>query len=128
MFIRSGKTASARRHVPIHHKLVPIIEARQGSEFLFPELNGSGKALVKRYTRFLDEVYPERREKGKQALKTFHSYRHFAISNMIRNGTQPHTVAEIVGHSLAKAGQTLSTYWHGDADGTLRKAIETIQL
>lgn len=104
MHVRKGKTKAAERRVPVHSKLRALVEQRlrESSEFVFPGLHGLGKNLSKQFTRFLDDIFPDRREVGQQADKTFHSYRHFGTHQMIRTGVAPHVVKQIVGHSQGK--------------------------
>jgi integrase len=97
MIVQSGKTESARRRVPVHSQLRNIVEERRAcsNDLLFPEFHGLGKNVTKHFGRFLDRIYPERRV-GRQATKTFHSYRHWTNSELLREAVPPHVVQQIM--------------------------------
>lgn len=115
--IQKGKTADARRLVPIHPKLVEMGFVdyakhlqEQGEEFLFPHLtegaNGKGKNAGRQFSDWLDEVgITDKR-------KVFHSFRHTAITRLHATGANPAHVMQITGHSSETQGVHFQTYTH----------------
>lgn len=115
--IQKGKTADARRLVPIHPQLVEmgfVDYAKHlqelGEEFLFPHLtegaNGKGKNAGRQFSDWLDEVgITDKR-------KVFHSFRHTAITRLHATGANPAHVMQITGHSSETQGVHFQTYTH----------------
>ena len=115
--IQKGKTADARRLVPIHPQLVEmgfVAYAKhlqeQGEEFLFPHLtegaNGKGKNAGRQFSDWLDEVGISDKR------KVFHSFRHTAITRLHATGANPAHVMQITGHSSETQGVHFQTYTH----------------
>jgi integrase len=127
---RGGKSASAERTIPWHPQLKTLVaqrlEGKDPDEFLFHEFKGSGKSVSKLFTRFRDKVFPDLRVKGEQSPKTFHSFRHYWITERIRAGCPPHLVRACAGHK--QQGITLGVYFHGITEEQAREIVEAVQL
>lgn len=115
--IQKGKTADARRLVPIHPMLINLGFVdyakhlqESGEEFLFPHLtegaNGKGKNAGRQFSDWLDEVgITDKR-------KVFHSFRHTTITRLHATGANPAHVMQITGHSSETQGVHFQTYTH----------------
>ena len=134
--IRDGKTASARREVPLHAFVVPIIRARvaalptnnpQPSDPLFPELPPGGKDRKRshkassRFTTFRRSVL------GEDDTVDFHSLRRTFLAATGRayaagsSACNPIVEASLVGH---QAPTLASSVYAGPTDMvTRRKAV-----
>jgi integrase len=135
--IQKGKTADARRLVPVHPKLVElgfINYAKHlqetGEEFLFPHLtegaNGKGKNAGRQFSDWLDEVgITDKR-------KVFHSFRHTAITRLHATGANPAHVMQITGHSSETQGVHFHTYTHDVGlkalSDTLKKLVYPLEF
>lgn len=126
--IQKGKTADARRLVPVHPKLVELgfIDYAKHlqeleEEFLFPHLtegaNGKGKNAGRQFSDWLDEVGISDKR------KVFHSFRHTAITRLHATGANPAHVMQITGHSSETQGVHFQTYTH---DVGLQALAETL--
>jgi integrase len=116
--IEGGKTADARRVVPIHPQLqamgfMAYAEHVKGigQEYLFPYLldgaNGRGKNAGRQFATLLDK-------RGfKDDRKVFHSFRHSVITRLHSTSANAAHVMQITGHR-GEAGQTVhfGTYTH----------------
>lgn len=117
-YIRKGKTASAKRTVPVCNALIPIVEERLS--FLDPEalLFGlDGKKASREFSRF------KTAEISKDKSKRFHSFRVHMSTAFDRAGIRERTAAFIVGH---KGGETMTYGYYAKADELhrLKEAIE----
>lgn len=116
--IEGGKTADARRVVPIHPQLKALgfmdyAEQVQsmGVEHLFPYLidgaNGRGKNAGRQFSILLDK-------RGiKDDRKVFHSFRHTVITRLHATGANIAHVMQMTGHrGEATQGVHFQTYTH----------------
>lgn len=116
--IEGGKTADARRLIPVHPTLQALgfMDYAQhvkgmGYKFLFPHLvdgaNGRGKNAGLQFSKLLDK-------RGiKDDRKVFHSFRHSVITRLHATGANIAHVMQLTGHR-GEAGQTVhfGTYTH----------------
>jgi integrase len=133
--VQRGKTAAARRRVPVHCELAALVGRRlQGKAldaFLFHELQSRnpertdpiGK-LFARYRRSLGI----QEGTGRRSLVTFHSFRRWFITRAVNAGQPPHIVSLVVGHKEGRKGMTLGRYWQGAEDDALRACVEAVKL
>lgn len=130
--VRAGKTAAARRLVPIHSLLRPLLERRlkgkaEPTQYLIEELNGSGPdqkrntAFTKAFTRWNRQVVGIT-DKG----AVYHSFRMTFIGMLERGGVPLTTVERMVGHKP----QSLSfgTYSGGLELEQLQQSLENIAI
>jgi integrase len=132
IWIRRGKTEAAKRIIPVHPSIWPIVtrrtEAAQGGA-LFPELPPQGPDekrswyTSKRFTEF------RRRVLGEDDSVDFHSLRRaFATYLDHAQGhtlaVHPGVIAELMGHE--KGTLALSVYSGGHRIEHLRKAIDAL--
>jgi integrase len=116
--IESGKTADARRVVPVHPQLkalgfmdYALQVQRMGVENLFPHLvdgsNGRGKNAGRQFGLLLDK-------RGiKDDRKVFHSFRHTVITRLHTTGANVAHVMQITGHRGENTqGVHFQTYTH----------------
>jgi integrase len=133
VMLRGTKTASARRDVPIHPDLLPIMHRRAteaGPEgYLVGELNtppegsawGRGQPITKEFGRLRKRLGIDEREPGaRQANVDLHSLRRFAIASMRdalnggATGYSMRTVAQIVGHDVGDLGLSMTSMYAGE--------------
>lgn len=118
--LHGTKTKAARRAVPIHSKIMPLIERRAGGEFLCRTEDGAQLD----YHRFLYKQWrPGLKTLGFEGL-TPHSCRHTAISLMTDAGVDDRLIKKIVGHS---SGDITGHYTHAYIE-SLVKAIEAVEV
>ena len=116
--IEGGKTADARRLVPVHPQLQALGFMRyaeqvksMGQEYLFPHTvdgaNGRGKNAGRQFTILMEK------RSIKDDRKVFHSFRHTVITRLHATGANTAHVMQITGHR-GEAGQTVhfGTYTH----------------
>lgn len=125
------KNKSARRHVPIHDKLIEIGLMRyvsrlraQGHERLFPALklteDGYGKMPSRWFGRF-----KERCGIMEKHTKVYHSFGHTFISSLLNDDVPETAIAPIVGHEGKLV--TSRVYWN-ERDPVKRKpTVEKFQ-
>ncbi len=116
--IEGGKTADARRVVPVHSQLegLGFMQYAQhlqsmGQELLFPYLNdganGRGKNAGRQFAKLLDK------RQIKDERKVFHSFRHTLITRLHATGANPAHVMQITGHRGETAQSVhFQTYTH----------------
>ena len=133
--LQRGKTAAARRRVPIHSGLVDIVTRRSrgkpATTYLFHELVSQnaertdpiGKAFM-RYRRSLGIQDGA----GRRSLVNFHSLRRWFVTRAINAGQPAHIVSLVVGHKEGRKGMTLGRYWDGADDPILRDCVEAVKL
>jgi integrase len=134
-FVRKGKTAAARRFIPIHSDLAAIVARRlrgkASGAFLMHEAertdHGRSAPFSKRFRRYrlaLD-VTDKANEDDRQDRINFHSFRHWFITQARRHTDQA-VVARIVGH----AQQTITDgrYNHGPGEDIERACVEAVKL
>lgn len=111
--IRKSKTASGVRIIPIHHRILPVLER------LYRDAS----------TRLFDVSYPRFRTQFKKLMKsincthTTHDCRHTVASLLDRYGANPNAVRSILGHKTGDI--TIKVYTH-KAVRELRKTIELL--
>ncbi len=128
--IEGGKTADARRLLPVHPQLVAMdfMEYAKhvqsmGVEFLFPYLvdgaNGRGKNAGRQFANWLEKL------KIIDSRKVFHSFRHTVTTRLHATGANPAHVMQITGHK-GEMGQTVhfGTYTH---DVGLKALADTLE-
>ncbi len=127
------KTASSRRKVPLHSRLVElglleyIKELKQdGKKRLFPELNKTKSG--NKYSRNASRWFGRYRKKHGvvHTKKTFHSFRHTAANHLKQNGVQKEHIAAILGHK----DQSITTGLYGEpyTPTALKPIIEMLQF
>ena len=132
LFIKEGKTAAARRKVPIHSELIRLgfldyVKGRgsRPDTRLFPGI-GSGDAeatasFSKWWGRYARKVIPDRK-------KTFHSFRH-TVKRALRNAGVDRTLRDaVMGHETSDVAENygLDEDGAGYALPALAEAIERI--
>jgi integrase len=128
--IEGGKTADARRLLPVHPQLVAMgfMEYAKhvqgmGVEYLFPYLvdgaNGRGKNAGRQFANWLEKL------KIIDSRKVFHSFRHTVTTRLHATGANPAHVMQITGHK-GEMGQTVhfGTYTH---DVGLKALADTLE-
>jgi integrase len=146
--LRGTKTASARRDVPIHPDILPIIHRRAilaGPEgYLVGELNtppegsawGRGQPITKEFGRLRKRLGIDEREPGaRQANVDLHSLRRYAIASMRdalnagATGYSMRTVAQLVGHDVGDLGLSMTSMYAGQEPLSAKAAaIGSIRL
>lgn len=128
--IEGGKTADARRVVPVHSQLegLGFMKYAQhlqsmGQELLFPYLNdganGRGKNAGRQFAKLLDK------RQIKDERKVFHSFRHTLITRLHATGANPAHVMQITGHRGETAQSVhFQTYTH---DVGLKALADTLE-
>jgi integrase len=130
--VQRGKTAAARRRVPIHSELAALVARRSKGEamdaFLFHELRSQNSErtdpIGKLFTRYRRSLGIQDGT-GRRSLVTFHSFRRWFITRAVNAGQPPHIVSLVVGH---KEGRKLGRYWQGAEDDALRVCVEAVKL
>lgn len=149
MHIRTAKTIAGERAVPIHSRLLGIIERRckdkQPPDYMFDELPTPeadsaverSQKISKRFTAYRRELGVDDLPEGaRQSRVDFHSLRRWFIHKVkaeITEGAQGFTawtLAEVVGHSKEEMplGMTMGRYPGDDSIAAKRKCVETVQL
>lgn len=122
--LQGTKTKSAKRIVPIHKDIVPVIEAllADGGEYLV--VNGLGLPIP--YQQWKLRIISQSNEIT-GTKHTLHDTRHTFISAAERSGLDANSIIlkRIVGHSTA--GNTTAIYTHKNIDDLLA-AIDKIKL
>jgi integrase len=137
--IRSAKTESGVRRVPIHSTLAAIVQRRCRDKDrdqhliheLGPERVGSLSARAdplgkqfgyyRKTVKVHDEVDGQRR-----SLVNFHSFRRWFATQAEQAGQPPWVIETVVGHK--RTGMTLGTYSAGPSDAQLRTCVEAVKL
>lgn len=122
--VHGTKTENARRLVPIHKEIIPILQDHigTGSKYLVADELGNQVS----YQRFRLYFYDIFMEKLGIENKTPHATRHTFISNMDNCGIDSNSVVlkRIVGHASTN---TTQTYTHKDQQALI-EAIDKYQL
>lgn len=139
----SGKTTAAKRRIPIHSELAPLIARRctgkRPEAYLFDDLPVPPAGSIrersmpasKAYTRFRRRLkVDERDERQRQSNVDFHSWRRWFIRKARDAGQQPWTIADVVGHdtSALPLGLTMGRYPGRASDEALRDCVEAVLL
>ena len=115
--IEDGKTADARRVVPVHPTLLALgfmdyasAVNDMGEAFLFPHLingaNGRGKNAGRQFGLWLDAC------NIKDDRKVMHSFRHTVITRLHGISADPAHILQIAGHRSEAQGIHYNTYTH----------------
>lgn len=122
--LQGTKTPSAKRFVPIHKDIIPVLESllSDGGEYLI--VDGQKNAL--RYDQWKKYVIAASNEITTER-HTLHDTRHTFISAAERSGLDANSIIlkRIVGHSTS--GNTTALYTHKDI-ADLIKAIDKVTL
>jgi integrase len=135
--VRGTKTEAAQRRVPIHSTLAPIVERlianRSPDAWLFdlPGMVRNGgertEAIGKAFLRYRRECGLQEGE-GRRSNLTFHSLRHFWVTEALNAGQPRHLVSWLAGHAEGKKGMTLGVYWSGPTDEQTRPVVEAVRI
>ena len=133
--VQRGKTAAARRRVPIHSGLVEIVtrrsRGRPATAYLFDELASQNAErtdpIGKLFTRYRRGLGIQDGD-GRRSLVNFHSWRRRFVTQAINAGQLAHIVSLVVGHTEGRKGMTLGRYWYGADDPALRECVEAVKL
>ena len=120
--VRLLKTDAAKRQVPVHPDLLPVLAELPSKGQLFPEL--SVNCVTKRFARLRDQLRLER------PGLVFHSTRKWFITQCERTGVPEHWTASLVGHQSARSenGITYGIYSAGISDEQRRSIVDQIRL
>ena len=134
--IVQGKTKAARREVPIHSRLVPMVAQRSAGKapdaFLFHELSEGpfakrSGALSKAFTRYASKVGVREVVEGKRrSLVNFHSFRRWFITKAEQAGQPINIIEAVVGHK--RVGMTADRYSEGPSEKQKRAVVESVKL
>ncbi|RUW70900.1 MULTISPECIES: DUF6538 domain-containing protein [unclassified Mesorhizobium] len=146
----AGKTASARRTVPIHSGLAEIVERRtvgkKDSDYLFDELPPIPKSretrsdpAAKQFTRYRRKMEVDERPNDKAKSNVdFHSFRRWFIRKARDAklagavGFDEWTITWVVGHTASDRAKSLDLSQHGYAGQDPEKAksalVEAVRL
>jgi integrase len=133
--IQRGKTAAAKRRVPIHSALTELVARRckdkPPGDYLFHDIRSNRvertDAIGKRFAAYRRDLGIQDGT-GRRSLVNFHSVRRWFITAAINNLAPPHMVSLVVGHTEGRAGMTLGRYWGGADDEALRAVVEAVKL
>lgn len=128
--ITKGKTKSAIRYVPIHSKLIGIVDnylSLANGEYLLTHANQikrkdgkTGPYYSQKFTRLRNSVLPLATDR-----QVFHSLRGMFITELDRQGVAENRIALIVGHGRGKT-ESFKTYSQGSDLKELAGYIEMI--
>jgi integrase len=135
--VRMGKTAAARREVPIHSDLRSIINRRTGGRsaesFIFPELKSTGwdgarsMAISKRFGYYRVRCGVDDSPEGRRRSRVnFHSFRRWFVTEAERAGQMPWVIETVVGHK--RQGMSLGRYSEGSSSKQMRDCVEAVKL
>ena len=133
--VQRGKTAAARRRVPIHSALVEIVARRTRSkapgDYLFHDLTSKRAertdAIGKQFQRYRESLNVDEGT-ARRSRVNMHSWRRWMITTAINAGAPTHVVSLVVGHTEGRRGMTLGRYWSGADDEALRAVVEAVRL
>jgi integrase len=133
--IRQSKTRAGRRRVPMHSRLVDLIERRMsekaGDDFLIHEITGRNlsrsDSLIKQFIRHrrrygVDEKVPGHR----RSLVNFHSWRRWFVSRAIQAGIPVLVVESVIGHKSQNLA--VGVYSEGASEQQMRECVEAVVL
>jgi hypothetical protein len=131
--VRTGKTKAAKRKIPIHPDLVPIVAQQAkgkapGDYLLYVATAGDRRSAVlsRQFTTYRRSAGVEELRETARSAVNFHSCRRWLTTAASSAGALPIVVDQLTGH--AAKGETLKTYFGGSVDDVLRKAIEAVRL
>lgn len=131
-FIRKAKTAAGVRHVPIHSRLIGIVDkllSQNYGEYLFAQSNKITRADGKKgpwfsqaFTRLRRQVLPTATDR-----QCFHSLRGMFITALDRAGVPEQRIGAITGHTEQKAKtEAFRTYSKGAGMKELSGYVELV--
>jgi len=122
-----GKTASARRIIPLHSSLVEFLdEPKDGNSVQFKATSATN--LGKRFGRFKDRVLDDMGQGSDKRHYGHHSFRHGFITALLAAGYNEVEIADLTGHKKSNIGRTEAgkTYFHRQSIGKLCKMVKSI--
>ena len=122
-----GKTASARRIIPLHSCLHDFLdEPKDGDSVEFKATSATN--LGKRFGRFKDRVLDDMGQGGDKRHYGHHSFRHGFITALLAAGYNEVEIADLTGHKKSNIGRTEAgkTYFHRQGMRKLREMIEAV--
>lgn len=126
------KTIAARRQVPLHSKLIDLglldyVESlkRQSEPRLFPELPFSKAGYGKKAGNWFNQQYRKSCRIASHEKKSFHSFRHTFVDELVKAGVEPKAVADMVGHHVSKT-ITLTRYTKSYSPTQLKIDLEKL--
>lgn len=120
--LRALKSRSAEREVPLHDRLLTVLQDLPSEGALFPGL--SVDRITKRFT-----ILRRQLELARPGL-VFHSTRKWFITQCERTGVPEHFTASLVGHQSARSENKLTygLYSAGISNSQKREIIDQVQL
>lgn len=120
------KTPSAKRVVPIHHKIVEAgffnyIE-NNGSDRCFPELASGRDGYGKNASRWFNERLMKKFFPKSKCV--FHSFRHTVADKMMKSDVEKGIAKAVLGH--AEESETFGRYAKGYSANQLKRAIDKL--
>jgi len=122
-----GKTASARRIIPLHSWLIEFLDKpKDGDTVQFKATSATN--LGKRFGRFKDRVLEDMGQGSGKRHYGHHSFRHGFITTLMAAGYHEVEIADLTGHKKSNIGRTEAgkTYFHRQDIGKLVKMIQSI--
>ena len=107
LHVRSGKTANAKRSVPIYEELAAELKASlpelHPEDFPLFRTKGGGRI---QYSNFRNRYFTPATEKAGLDEITFHDLRRTRATMIVHAGTDPRTVMSLMGHSRIETTMT----------------------
>ena len=122
-----GKTASARRIIPLHSWLHDFLhEPEDGDAVQFKAT--SATSLGKRFGRFKDRVLEDMGQGSDKRHYGHHSFRHGFITALLAAGYNEVEIADLTGHKKSNIGRTEAgkTYFHRQDVDKLLEMVRAI--
>ena len=120
-----GKTASARRIIPLHSWLHDFLdEPKDGDAVQFNATSATN--LGKRFGRFKDRVLNDMEQGSDKRHYGHHSFRHGFITALLAAGYNEVEIADLTGHKKSNIGRTEAgkTYFHRQKIAKLLRMVE----
>ncbi len=132
-----AKTLAGQRSVPIHSKLVALVQRRSKKkgpdDRLFSDISSESKlgkhavAFSKAFTNYRRSVgVNEVPGDARTSVVSFHSWRHWFITTAVRAGVPLPNIQAVVGHKHGNI--TLDVYARGAAFELAGKCVEAVKL
>jgi integrase len=121
--IKEGKNRNSVRAVPIHPRLLPLVDAWRGDGFVIPRLKPGGTDL-RRGHGISKKFGRVKTEQGFPSELVFHGLRHSFVSALERAGVAESTAELIVGHR--RQGMSFGHYSQGPGFEMLRDAVARV--
>jgi integrase len=123
-----GKTASARRIIPLHSCLHDFLdEPKDGDTVQFKATSATN--LGKRFGRFKDRVLDDMGQVSDKRHYGHHSFRHGFITALLAAGYNEVEIADLTGHKKSNIGRTEAgkTYFHRQDIDKLKGMVEAVR-